>query len=201
MSRIPCKICRRIGFSVCGREKCAFRRKPYPPGMHGKKSRRGTSEFSAQLREKQKLRSLYHLREQQFKNYVQAAMQAKGEDAGEKLMEFLERRLDNAVYTAGFTNSLSTARQLVSHGHIVVNGRKVKIPSFSVKMGDSIGLAARSRQSNLFKDFEVVFKKHVAPAWMNVDREAWEAKVTGKPEVNDSAPLHNTKLIIEYYAR
>lgn len=201
MSRIPCKICRRIGSSVCGRDKCAFRRKPYPPGMHGKKSRRGTSEFGTQLREKQKLRSLYHLREQQFKNYVLAAMQAKGADAGEKLMESLERRLDNAVYLAGFTSSLSTARQLVNHGHILVNDRKVKIPSFMVKAGDVISLAARSRQSALFKDIEVALKKHAAPVWMSVDTELWQAKITGVPDVKASAPLHNTKLIIEYYAR
>ena len=159
------------------------------------------SEFASQLREKQKLRSLYHLREQQFKRYVHAAMQVRGKDAGEKLMEFLERRLDNVVERAGFVGSLGTARQLVSHGHVLVNGKRVKTASYEVQPRDIITLSPKMRTSGLFKDADLTLKNYTPPAWVSLDKEKWEATITGIPAGNETMPLHNTKLIIEYYAR
>src|SRR3989344_1765797 len=122
--RISCRICRRIGASVCGREKCTFRRKPYPPGIHGrgKKKRREVSEYARQLREKQVVRHSYGISETQFRNYVGKALSGHGGDVTKKLIEFLEMRLDNVVMRLGFAKARSLARQIASHGHITGNG-------------------------------------------------------------------------------
>ncbi|HWR00102.1 MAG TPA: 30S ribosomal protein S4, partial [Candidatus Methylomirabilis sp.] len=128
--RISCRICRREGMSLCGREKCAYKRRPYPPGVHGPTGRNRPTDFGKQLREKQKAKRLYGLGERQFSNLFKAATRKKG-NTGEFFVESLEMRLDNVVFRAGFAKNRAAARQLVGHAHFDVNGRKVNIPSYA----------------------------------------------------------------------
>lgn len=201
MVSISCKTCRRLGASICGREKCAYRRKPYPPGIHGRAVRRSSSEYASQLKEKQKLRFMYLLRERQFENYVtEATSQSKG-DAGEKLLQSLERRLDNVVYQAGFAESRSMAHQLVSHNHILVNGRKMRVGSYRVNIGDTISLYRRGEGSKAFQNLDILMKNHTPPSWISLDKDKREATIKSLPDVKDHPSLHDTKLVIEYYAR
>ena len=192
--------------SVCGREKCAFRKKPYPPGVHGRsrvRGRGGASEYGLQLREKQKLKFLYGLRETQFKNYVLEAERMTGSSI-ERLMEILELRLDNVIFRLGFAASRSLARQLVSHGHIAVNGRKVTIPSFRVRAGDVVAIRPGSAGKGAFRDLELLLKKYEPPAWLELDKEKREGKVLGRASVAaDPALASNVNLsaIIEFYSR
>ncbi|OGF68581.1 30S ribosomal protein S4 [Candidatus Giovannonibacteria bacterium RIFCSPLOWO2_02_FULL_45_14] len=203
--RISCKICRRLGMSICGREKCAFKRKPYAPGEHGKtrKFSRASSEFGAQLKEKQKLKFLYNLRERQFRNYIREAEKRTG-DSGENLMKFLESRLDNAVYRLGFAQTRTQARQGVTHGHFMVNGRRVNIPSFRVKKDDKITIKQQSLSGGIFRDLDTYLKKYVPPAWLSFDKEKKEGVVLSSPATEDDLLLGsniNLKAIIEFYSR
>ncbi len=206
MEDAKCKTCRRVGEKLflkgerCFSAKCAFTRKPYPPGIHGRSARRGSSEFAVQLREKQKLRKLYGVAERPFENYVKAATAGKG-DAGGNLLAGLEMRLDNAVFQSGLAQSRSIARQMVSHGHVLVNQRKVRIASYALRIGDVISLSKRAIQSKAVTDFEPIFAKYNAPEWLLVDKTKHEARVAIMPQITDGAQLHGTKLIIEYYAR
>lgn len=192
--------------SVCGREKCAFKRKPYPPGEHGRKRvRRGrlsVSDYGAQLREKQKLKFLYGLREAQFKNYVQEASKSALATT-QKLLELLEARLDNVVYRLGFAQTRSLARQLVSHGHITVNGRKVTIPSFLVKLGDKVEIKAQSLSSGVFLDLDLYLKKYSPPSWFSLDKEKKEGEIVSAPDAADPALAQNINVnaIVEFYSR
>jgi len=201
-----CKICRRAGEKLflkgerCFTPKCAIVRKPYPPGIHSTAKRRGLSEYGTQLKEKQKLRNLYHLRENQFRTYVQSAMKARKADASTKLLESLTVRLDNVVFEAGFVSSRSIARQIVSHGHVRVNGRKINMSSYAVKMGDTISLTNALWQSESMKNMEEIFKKHKAPSWITIEQDAKTATITSVPDVVNQTSF-NIKLIIEYYAR
>src|SRR3989344_3777531 len=143
-SAVTCKKCRRLGVSVCGREKCALKRKPYPPGIHGKAFRRSSSEFGAQLAAKQKVKFSYGLRESQFKKYIVQAIDQKTMKTGEAILAYLESRLDNVVYRLGFAATRAAARQMVNHGHIWVNGKRVSIPSFQVRTGNEISVRPQS---------------------------------------------------------
>ncbi|TSC80180.1 MAG: small subunit ribosomal protein S4 [Parcubacteria group bacterium Gr01-1014_29] len=201
-----CKICRRAGEKLflkgdrCFTPKCAVARKPYPPGVHTRPSRRGLSEFGMQLREKQKLRNLYQIREAQFSNYVHKAMASKGADAADALLQSLALRLDNMVFQAGFAQSRSVARQVVSHGHARVNGRKTTIPSYALRVGDTVTLSDRIWKSAVMKNIEPVLQKYVPPAWIILDGDRKTATISAHPETKDQVSF-NTKLIIEYYAR
>jgi small subunit ribosomal protein S4 len=201
-----CKICRRAGEKLflkgerCFTAKCAVVRKPYPPGIHTRSRRRGLSEFGTQLKEKQKLRNLYHLRERQFYRYVKNAMKVKGADAGNKLLEALSLRLDNIVFQSGLAQSRSIARHMVSHGHARVNNRKTKVPSYAVHVGDVISLSDNIWKSTLMHNTEQTLKKHKPPTWIMVDANNRTATVSIKPDVTEQVSC-NTKLIIEYYAR
>lgn len=203
--RISCKICRRLGRSVCGREKCAFRRKPYPPGVHGRTRVRGrgsATEYGSQLREKQKLKFLYGLRETQFKNYVRQAERVKGEITQE-LLRILETRLDSIVFRLGFAQTCSAARQLITHGHVMVNGRRVSFPSFRVKQGDSVKIRPQSSGKGMFRDLELFLKKYNPPPWLALDRENREGKLLGQVDAADpSLPADiNLSAIVEFYSR
>ena len=187
--------------SVCGRLKCAFKRKPYPPGVHGKSKRRGLSEFGTQLQEKQKLRLSYGLRERQFKNYVLSAIKQKSVNSADAMLYSLELRLDNLVFRAGFSSTRSAARQMVNHGHILVNGKRTTIPSFRVKMGDEVSIRDGSRQKGMFKDLSSVLKKHEAPAWISIDKEKAVCKVVGLPDNDNLKSAHNINAIVEFYLR
>lgn len=201
-----CKICRRAGEKLflkgerCFTPKCAVVRKPYPPGIHTRPSRRGLSEYGTQLKEKQKLRNSYHLRENQFRNYVTSAMSGTGADAGAKLLESLSLRLDNVVFQAGFAQSRSVARQFVNHGHARVNNQKSSIPSRAVHVGDVVSLSSAIWESPAMKDLYQVLKKYKAPNWITLDSDAKTATIASLPDTTNETSF-NIKLIIEYYAR
>lgn len=190
--------------SVCGREKCAFKRKPYPPGIHGRAGgrRRTSSEFGSQLKEKQRLKFSYGLRERQFSNYIRSAIKQKAMNTVDAVFNFLESRLDNVVYRIGFAITRAGARQLVSHGHIFVNGKKVTIPSYSVGAGDEVGIRTQSSQKGIFKDLDIKIKKHETPAWISLDREKKLGKIVSIPGGSEQLfATFNINPIVEYYSR
>lgn len=207
MASITCKTCRRLAMSVCGREKCAFKMKPYPPGIHGqlgtgKRRRISSSEFGSQLKEKQRLKFSYGLREKQFENYVRSAIKQKSMNTVEAVFYFLESRLDNVIYRMGLAPTRASARQLVSHGHIFVNGKKVNIPSYNVKVGEEVSIRAQSSQKGIFKDMDIKIKKHEAPLWISLDKEKKIGKIVSKPGGSDDLfAIFNINPIVEYYSR
>lgn len=198
---------RRIGDKLflkaerCSSAKCAFIRKPYPPGVHGRRGKgfRNISEFGTQLRSKQKTKLLYGLSERQFKKYVFASLRAKELANAEALVRFLESRLDNVVYRAGFAPSRIVARQIVSHGHIQVNGRKVTIPSAHIRKGDTVSIKESSRQSPLFANLDITLKKFTPEPWIDLDKNAYNATIVGFPMMAASL-ADDIKSIIEFYS-
>jgi small subunit ribosomal protein S4 len=203
-----CKQCRREGEKLflkgerCVSPKCAFERRPYPPGSHGKQSqfRRKTSDYGLQLRAKQKARRVYGVLERQFRRYFREAEKQRGQ-TGANLLILLESRLDNVVYRLGFAASRPQARQLVRHGHLEVNGRKVNIPSYSVKAGDVVMVRLRSRQMTYFKDLFHDLPHRPVPEWMSRDDEVMSGRVMALPERKDIDVTLNEQLIVEYYSR
>lgn len=182
----------------CSSPKCAMIRRPYRPGQHGKSRRRAPSEFGQQLREKQKLKFVYGLKENQIKNLFDAASRSRTA-TGEKMIEALERRLDNVVYRLGIAPSRIVARQIIKDGHIVVNGRKVTIPAYQVRIGEVVGIRPESKTRGVFKNLENVYKKFEAPAWLFLDKEKREGKMAAKPF--DAQVIFDTDLVIEYLSR
>jgi small subunit ribosomal protein S4 len=183
--------------------KCPLEKKSYPPGQHGptRRTRRKVSDYGRQLREKQKVRRIYGVYERQFRRYFRQAVQAKGM-TGTALLQLLERRLDNVVYRMGLASSRAQARQLVTHGHIMVNGHKVDIASYSVRPGDEITVKERSRKSPYFKDLAEDFgKKQTPPKWLNVNTDDMSATVVALPEREDIDITINEQLIVEFYSR
>lgn len=211
MINTKCRVCRRAGEKLflkeekCYTPKCPLARKSYPPGIQkrgaDKRARRALSEYGFQLREKQKLKFFYLLAERQFKNYIQEALKGKGTDIISRLAEILELRLDNVVYRLGFAKSRSSARQLVSHGHIAVNGRKTDIPSCRLKIGDKITIRPQSASKKKFQDIDIYFKKYQPPVWLELDKEKKEGKIVGKPRLEDIEVKSNLNAIIEFYSR
>ncbi len=187
--------------SVCGREKCAFKRKPYPPGVHGKAFRRQGSEFGSQLAEKQKLKFLYGLRERQFRNYIENALKQKGVVTSDAIINSLESRLDNAVYRIGYAPTRAAARQIVNHGHVQVNGKRVNIPSYRLKIGDEVKLRELSKSKPLFQDLEIMMKKAAPPSWLELDRGTYAAKMKAPPSGEGLGKGYNINAIVEYYSR
>lgn len=187
--------------SVCGREKCALRRRSNPPGMHGGKGQKRTQiGFGIQLREKQKVRFMYGLMERQLAKYVMSAATHHG-DTGKLLKVMLERRLDNAVYRAGFAKTRAQARQMVTHGHIAINGKKVDIPSYQVRADEVISVKENKRESKLLDGVRKELAVHQTPAWLALDAAQWGAAVVTLPSDQDIADLFDAKPIIEYYSR
>lgn len=199
--RVTCKKCRRLGVSVCGREKCALKRKPYPPGEHGKSFRRGGSEYGIQLKEKQKVKFLYGLRERQFKNYVSSAVSQHKIPAGDQLVLSLESRLDNIVYRLGFAPTRASARQMVNHGHIWVSGRRVNSPSFQLKVGDIVEIRAGSRQKGIFANLDFTMKKYNPPEWIDFNKSEFKGKIIARPSTHELVKSYNINAIVEYYSR
>ncbi|MDD3613798.1 MAG: 30S ribosomal protein S4 [Caldicoprobacterales bacterium] len=199
-----CRLCRREGMKLylkgdrCYSDKCGVTRRPQAPGQHGT-GRRKLSEYGLQLREKQKARRIYGVLEKQFANYFVKAEKMKG-ITGENLLQLLERRLDNVVYRLGFAQSRPQARQLVRHGHITVNGRKVNIPSFLVDLDDIVAVKAKSASEvEHFKLLKEGTGRTVAP-WLEVNYEALEAKVVSLPSREDIDVEIQEHLIVEYYS-
>lgn len=199
-----CRICRSAGEKLflkgdrCYTQKCAMVRNSARPGVHSRK-RVSLSEFGLQLKEKQKARFAYKLSEKQFGNYINQVFK-RGASA-HALMAKLERRLDNAVYRLGFAVSRSVARQLVNHGHFYVNGRKIDIPSYEVKVNDTIEIAPTSKDLPIFKNLKEPLKKYVPPAWLTIDKETLKGQVKSLPAKEDLITSFNTNLIIEYYSK
>ncbi|PIR69888.1 MAG: 30S ribosomal protein S4 [Candidatus Niyogibacteria bacterium CG10_big_fil_rev_8_21_14_0_10_46_36] len=202
---ITCKKCRRLGVSVCGRERCAVKRKPYPPGTAPGRGRggrrRGLSEYGTQLKEKQVVKFSYGLRERQFRNYVMKAMVVKDGMSSNRLVAFLEKRLDNVVYRLGLATSRSQARQIVSHGHIHVNGRRVNIPSFQVREGDVVSLRPQSQGKGLFADLEIRLKNHAVAGWLLLDKKTFTGTVKGMPHIDVFDIPANLNNVMEFYSR
>jgi small subunit ribosomal protein S4 len=179
--------------------KCTFERRSSPPGMHQQR-RRKVSDFALQLREKQKMRRIYGVLEKQMKNSFEDAAEVKGA-TGEVLLQNLERRLDNTIYRAGFAKSRSQARQLVSHGHITVNGKMTKTPSFEINAGDNVAVKESSRGSTYFKEAVAWAKTQTRPGWLETDPEAFTARVLALPTRDQIEAQLNTQLIVEHYSR
>jgi len=200
-----CRLCRREGQKLflkgdrCYTEKCAADRRPYPPGQHGQ-GRAKTSEYGLQLREKQKAKRYYGILESQFRGYFEMASKRKGK-TGENLLAILESRLDNTVYRLGFAMSRAEARQLVLHGHFLVNGRKVNIPSFLVRPGMIISLKEKSRGLDKLKSVIEANSFRTPPKWLEYDANSLIAKVSTFPTREDIDIPIEEQLIVELYSK
>jgi small subunit ribosomal protein S4 len=184
----------------CFSEKCAYTRRPYPPGQHGQ-GRIKLSEYAIRLREKQKMRRVYGTLEQQFHGYYHTASRRKGR-TGEEMLALLERRLDNLVYRLGFASSRRDARQLLRHGHVKVNGRRVDIPSYVAKDGDQIALTDKAKKFKRVAEAMTTAEKRPVLSWLEIDRESFSGKIKGSPvreELNE--PDIREQLVVEYYSR
>lgn len=182
--------------------KSATVKRMYPPGMHGRSFRRKLSEYGSQLQSKQKVRNIYRMLERQFKNWAKDAMKAEG-DSGEILLQRLEHRLDNVVYRSGLAQSRDQARQIVNHGHILVNERKVSIPSYEVQKGDVIKVREGSMKSKYFSNLVPQWiKQYKVPGWIALDSDTFTATVNGIPSTDDTGvEARDIKSIIEFYSR
>jgi len=200
-----CRLCRRENLKLflkgerCYTEKCAIERRNYPPGQHGQ-NRRKFSDYGAQLREKQKVKRLYGILENQFHNTFKEADRQRG-ITGEILLSLLERRLDNTIYRLGFANSRNEARQLVRHNHFLVNQTKVNIPSYIVKPGDIIQLREKSKKIvRILEALEGVARRGV-PQWLDLDKEQMKGSVKALPTREDITIPIQEKLIVELYSK
>lgn len=206
-----CRLCRREGMKLflkgsrCDGPKCPItQRQParnYPPGQHGQRRTRRPSEYGLQLREKQKVRRYYGVLETQFhKHYVEA--ERRGGVTGDNLLQILESRLDNVVYRMGFAESRKQARQLVRHGHFVVNGRKTNVPSFLVRPADEITVRPESRKRDYFKDYGDVLQTKRAPDWISLNVNELAGRIMQLPTRDQiEVPVFNEALIVEHYSR
>jgi len=192
-------LCRRLGEKICDCAKCPVARRSYPKGQHGPdKTRRKISGYGKQLLEKQKAKRIYGILERQFANYVQKASEKTG-DTSKILLQYLESRLDNVVYRAGFSATHAAARQLVNHGHVTVNGRKVDIASAAIRVGDIIALRAQSQDKKIFTGLSEKLSKMDHPGWLSVDAQKTSIKVLNMPSVEN--PQFDAKAVIESYSR
>jgi small subunit ribosomal protein S4 len=201
-----CKLCRRQGEKLnlkgekCASGKCPVVRRSYAPGQHGPTARPRHTSYGLQLREKQKARNTYGILETQFRNYFEKATRLTGNTA-DHLIVMLETRLDNVVYRLGLAKSRSLARQVVAHGNVRVNGRKVSVPSYAVKVGDLVAFSDRYAGSRSFKEEAPRIEKVEPPSWLFLDKAALTGKVLGKPQGDDLKQNFNPKLIVEFYSR
>lgn len=193
------KLCRREGIALCGSPKCpVVRKNAGPPGQHGLKGRRKVSEYGIQLREKQRAKRMYGVFEKQFKKYFQNASAQKSQTS-DALLRLLEMRLDNVIFRASLARSRPQARQLVAHGAVLVNSKKVTIGSYNVKIGDIISLSAKAANYDFIKKLVSETKDTKIPSWL--EKKATVAKVLAQPQNEDFEPDLNPRLIIEYYSR
>ena len=200
-----CRLCRREGAKLflkgsrCYTKKCAFERRPSPPGQHGVR-RRKVGDYGLQLREKQKVRRIYRVLERQFRGYFDVAESRPGV-TGENLLRLLEMRLDNVVFRLGMASSRDQARQLVGHGHFEVNGRPTNIPSYQLKPGDTVAVRESHRSREPFKVAKESLRSAQVPEWLTVDPATLTGTVAAAPR-RDQMPLElNEQLVVEYYSR
>jgi len=200
-----CRLCRREGLKLflkgerCYTDKCAIERRNYPPGQHGQ-GRSKFSEYAVQLREKQKIKRTYGVLEGQFRRYFEKAERSKG-ITGENLLILLERRLDNMVYRMGFATSRSEARQLVRHGHFRVDGRKVNIPSFLVKIGQTVSIRERSRKVERIVAALDQAERRGVPEWLEINKETFSGLVKAMPTRAELTMPFNEQLVVELYSK
>ena len=201
-----CRLCRREGMklflkgSKCFTDKCPIEKRNFAPGQHGKDRKAKIVGYGLQLREKQKAKRIYFTQEKQFRNYFERAARTKGV-TGEMLLQQLERRLDNVVYRLGFAVARRQARQLVRHGHVAVNGRKVNIPSFQVNVGDEIAVRESSNKLAILEVAKDFASHQPPPAWLEVDRDGYKGRVLSLPTRNDINLPINEQLIVELYSK
>ena len=202
-----CRLCRREGIKLflkgsrCFTEKCAIEKRNFVPGQHGQSRRPKIAGYGLQLREKQKVKRTYGLLERQFRGYFEKALRIKG-PTGENLIIMLERRLDNVINRAGFAGSHAQARQFILHGHVRVNGKKVNIPSYLVKVGDELSLKDKMRQNAMVLEARNVAQSQNTVPWLEIDRENFKAKVMAMPKREDiQTPAFNEQLIVELYSK
>jgi len=200
-----CRLCRREGMKLflkgdrCFKDKCAIERRPYAPGMHGRR-RSKVLGYGLQLREKQKVKRIYGILEKQFRLYFRSAERSKG-ITGESLLRQLELRLDNVVYSLGFASSRPQARQLVRHGHIEVNGRKLNIPSYQVRKGDAIQVREKSRKNDQIRLSIETASGRGIPNWLDLNAEAFAGAVRELPTREDIRLPIQEQLIVELYSK
>ncbi|MCX8071399.1 MAG: 30S ribosomal protein S4 [Candidatus Binatia bacterium] len=200
-----CRLCRREGVKLflkgerCYSDKCALERRNYPPGQHGQ-ARTKHSEYAMQLREKQKLKRMYGLLEGQFRRYFELAERSR-EVTGDRLLQILEQRLDNMVYRLGFARSRAEARQLVRHGHFLVDGKRVNIPSFLVKPGQTIAVREKSRQLLPIQQALETAKRRGVPDWLELDEANFCGRVKALPTREEIPVQVNEKLVVELYSK
>ena len=205
-----CKLCRREGDKLflkgarCLSEKCAFDRRAFAPGAHGKEAqfkRQRLSDYARQLREKQKARRVYGILEAQFRRYYSEALKKRGM-TGLNLLQLLESRLDNVVYRMGFAESRAKARVLVTHGHFNVNGRRTDVPSYVLRPGDKIEVRAVSRTRTYFKGLAETVEGRAIPTWINRDLDTLSGGIAKLPERHELSDIRlNEQLIVEFYSR
>jgi len=210
-SQAVCRKCRRAGEKLflkgekCFTHKCIFERRPHPPGaLESQRKHRSTvSEYGSQLREKQKIKNAYGLREQQFVNYVRSASSKRGADPTKELFSSLESRLDRVVYRLGLASSQAMARQMVGHGHVLVNGKRTTIPSYRLRSGDTINVRQGSKDSPLFVGDAVKgrVEKQLLPAWLSFDAKKFEGSVRAHPSLDATVMPYDLKAVIEFYSR
>jgi small subunit ribosomal protein S4 len=201
-----CRLCRREGIklflkgSKCFTDKCPIEKRNFAPGQHGKDRKAKIVGYGLQLREKQKTKRIYFTQEGQFRNYFEKAARTRGV-TGELLLQQLERRLDNVVYRMGFAMSRRQARQLVRHGHIAVNGRKVNIPSFEVNAGQEITVREGSHKLPILEQAKEFASHQTVPNWLEIDRDAYKGRILQLPKREDIQLPVNEQLIVELYSK
>jgi len=201
-----CRLCRREGIKLflkgtkCFSEKCPIEKRNFAPGQHGKDRKAKVVGYGLQLREKQKAKRIYFTQETQFRNYFEKAARTRGV-TGEMLLQQLERRLDNVVFRLGFGISRRQARQLVRHGHVQVDGRKVNIPSYEVNVGEEIAIREGSRKLGILEQAKEVASHQPAPTWLEIDRDNHKGRVLSLPKREEIQLPANEQLIVELYSK
>jgi small subunit ribosomal protein S4 len=201
-----CRLCRREGMKLflkgakCFSDKCPIEKRNFAPGQHGKDRKAKVVGYGLQLREKQKTKRMYFTQEGQFRNYFEKAARTKGV-TGEVLLQQLERRLDNVVYRLGFGMSRRQARQLVRHGHVAVNGRKVNIPSYEVSVGEEIAIREASRKISILEQAKEFASHQNVPTWLEIDRDNYKGRIISLPKREEIQMPVNEQLIVELYSK
>lgn len=209
MKKDSCKICRRLGQKLflkgerCSSPKCSMVKRSYAPGESKSKRRRNVSDYGLELREKQKLKNWYNVKEYKFKKYVSAVLAKKGKvkNLPEEFIKHLEKRLDNVIFRMNLSPSRRMARQMVSHGYFLVNGRPVNIPSFEVKQGDRITVKESKKKKGVFKDILGSIAKTQFPGWIKFDVKKLEAEIVGEPSLEEALPPADILTVFEFYSK
>lgn len=203
-----CKICRRLGQKLflkgekCFSPKCPMIKRPYPPGRKGKRRLSPLSEYGRELREKQRLKLWYNLREAQLRKYVKEVLEKRGRvETVDLLIKKLESRLDNLIFRLGFASSRPQAKQLVSHGCFLVNGKKIRIPSYQTKKGNKVTILPQKKEKKIFQNLTSSLKKYQPPSWLKLDKENLEGEVVGEPTLEEVNPPAELSSVFEFYSR